>query len=398
MLSAEKATREHTKIHNSRLVLKTIYNHQQISRADIARLTSLTRVTVSDNVAELMAEGLVAEVGQGISAGGKPPTLLSLVEDARRLIGLDLGNSQFQGAVVNLRGNIQARAAIQLNGQTGQASLALVYDLVDRLVATTQQPVLGIGIGTPGIIDPINGMVQRAVNLDWHELPLRDLLAGRYGLPVYIANDSHVAALAEYTFGHYKNTANLIVVKAGRGIGAGMVINGQLFYGDGFGAGEIGHVVVVEGGERCRCGNLGCLETVASSRALLKQAQQVAAAETCSMLHQLAAAPEQLTLDTVRQAFEAGDPAVAAMVAQAGGYLGVAIAYLIGTLNIHHVLIGGRLAGFGQPLLEAARQEMARRSLTTLVQDTRLELASLGLDIVILGAAALLLTHELGVV
>lgn len=394
----EKATREHTKIHNNRLILKTIYNHDQLSRADIARITSLTRVTVSDNVAELITEGLVAEVGQGLSAGGKPPTLLSLVEDSRHLIGLDLGNSQFQGAVVNLRGHLRHRVSLPVTGHDGESALELVYELLDQLVTTTTQPLLGIGIGTPGVIDSANGVVRRAVNLNWRDLPLRDLLTARYGLPVYVANDSQVAALAEYTFGQHKNRSNLIVIKVGRGIGAGLVINDQLFYGDGFGAGEIGHVVVVEDGAECSCGNRGCLETVASSRAVLKQAQQLAATQPDSLLLQFSATPAQITIDTVLQAFAAGDSTIAPLIAEAGRYLGIALANLVGALNIQQVLIGGRLARFGPTLLEPARQEMTRRSLTTLARDTRLEVASLDADIVILGAAALLLTHELGVV
>ncbi len=329
----EKATREHTKIHNNRLILKTIYNHDQLSRADIARITGLTRVTVSDNVAELIAEGLVAEVGQGLSAGGKPPTLLSLAADSRHLIGLDLGSSQFQGAVVNLRGQLRQRVSLPVNGQDGEAALELVHVLLDQLQGATPQPLLGIGIGTPGVIDSANGIVRRAVNLGWRDLPLRDLLAARYDLPVYVSNDSQAAALGEYIFGQTKRSTHLVVIKVGRGIGAGIVIDGQLFYGDGFGAGEIGHVVVVEDGELCSCGNRGCLETVASSRAILKQAQWMAAARPDSLLLQFAAVPEQITLDTVLQAFEAGDPTHPPQIAHAGHNQGQAQANQGGARN-----------------------------------------------------------------
>jgi predicted NBD/HSP70 family sugar kinase len=282
-------------------------------------------------------------------------------------------------------------------GGDGKANLALVYELIDRLMAATSQPILGLGLGTPGVTDVQQGIIRRAVNVGWQDLPLQALLTARYNLPVYVANDCHVAALAEYTFGQNKNSSNLAVVKVGRGIGIGLVINGQLFYGDGFGAGEIGHVVVVEDGELCSCGNFGCLETVASSRAILKQAQQLAISQPQSSLSQWAASPESITVDQLLQAVASGDPALAAVIAQAGLYLGMAIANLVGILNIQHILIGGSLARFGQTLLEPAQQEMVKRSLSTLTQDTRLEIASLGSDIVILGAAALLLTHELGV-
>ncbi len=157
----QKATREQTRVHNSRLVLKTIYDREQISRADIARETRLTRTTISDVVAELMEQGLVEEVGYGPPTGGKPPILVSVIDDSRHLIGLDLASDEFCGAVVNLRGQIRYQERLPLDGGDGQAALELVYTLIDRLVAVADRPLLGIGIGTPGLMDPIDGVVRR---------------------------------------------------------------------------------------------------------------------------------------------------------------------------------------------------------------------------------------------
>ena len=363
---------------------------------DIARLTGLTRTTVSDAVAELIKDGLVAEVGLGPSAGGKPPTLLSVVDDSRYLIGIDLANSEFRGAVINLRGEIKYRLSLPIHDRDGDAALALVYELADELVAIADSPILGIGIGTPGLMDARRGVVRDAVNLDWHNLPLGDLLEERYELPVYIANDSQVAALAECTFGDSENVSNLILIKVGRGTGGGIVLNRQLYYGDGFGAGEIGHVAVVEDGELCRCGHYGCLETVTSSRAIVKRAQAIAKKDPHSTLYRFVATPEEINTDIVLQAFEAGDEALQPVIAEAGHYLGVAVANLVGALNVQRVVIAGSVARFGQALLEPTVQEVRRRSLAALANETRIEITSLGPDIVILGAAALLLTYELG--
>jgi len=392
----KKATRQQTKTHNSRLILKTIYDQGQVSRAEIARLTSLTRTTVSDIVAELMQDGLVAEIGQGPSVGGKPPTLLSVVDDSRHLIGIDLANSEFRGGITNLRGKIKYRVNLPVSDRNGDAALALVYELIDELMDAAEDSLLGIGIGTPGLMDPPRGVVRNAVNLDWKDLPLADMLEERYNLPVYIANDSQVAALAEYTFGDNRKISNLVVIKVGRGIGSGIVLNGQLYYGDGFGAGEIGHVVVVKGGERCRCGHAGCLETAAGSRAIIKYAQEIARSDPHSTLHQFATTPEAINTDVVLQAFEAGDEALRPVIAQVGCYLGVAVANLVGALNVEHIVIAGSLARFGESLLEPIRQEINRCSLAALANETQVEISSLGTDIVILGAAALLLIQELG--
>lgn len=382
MNTTKKATKSQTKEHNKRLVLQTLYEREEISRAGLARMTRLTRPTISSIVSELLEEGLVAEVGQTPSQGGKPATLLSVVADARYLIGVDLANSEFRGAVVNLRGEIVQRSSKLIEDRDGERALALVYELLDELVASVGSPLLGIGIGTPGIIDAEQGIVRTAVNLDWQDLPLTALLHERYGCPAYVANDSQVAALAQYTFGQNEHTRNLIVLKVGRGVGAGIVLNGQLYFGDGSGAGEVGHFVVVDDGERCRCGHFGCLETVAGSRAIVRQATRQN--------------PEYSTTAAVMLANAAGDEAVRAIVAEAGRYLGIAAAALVSALNIHAIVVAGTLAPLGETLLMPMRQEMHRRAMNQLAIQTAIRASELGDDIVILGAAALLLSEELG--
>ena len=392
----KKANSQQAKVHNRLLILRTIYNKARISRADIARETDLNRATVSDDVTELIKDGFVAEVGIGSSVAGKPPILLSMVDNARYLIGVDLAETEFRGAVVDLRGKIHHRFNLAINGRDGDAALASVFGLLDKLIPLAEGPLLGIGIGTPGLINARQRIVRNAVNLDWHDLPLGDLLDERYKMPVHIANDSQTAALAEHTFGDSKNISNLIVINMGRGTGAGIVLNDQLYYGDGFGAGEVGHVAYVENGERCRCGHYGCLETVASSQAILRRARAIAAYDPHSKLNRNGASLENIDMDIVSQAFEAGDEAVQTLVAEVGRYLGFAAANLVGILNINHIVMAGSAARFGQALLEPIKREIKQRSLPGLADETTIEITTLGPDIVILGAAALLLNHELG--
>jgi len=298
-----KATQQQTKEHNRDLVLKTIFDHERISRAEIARKTGLTRTTVSDIVAELIAAGLVEEVGVGESLGGKSPILLSLVADSRYLIGLDLAQNQFRGAIINLRGVIRSVVCPPVTDRNAEDALEQVYAILDQLVNTDCQPVVGIGVGTPGLVNSHAGVVVNAVNLDWQDLPLADLLRDRYQLPVYVLNDSQAAAMGEYTYGNNQlSESNLIVINARHGIGAGIVINGHLFYGDGGAAGEIGHVVVVpEGGLPCRCGNFGCLETVASAQALVKRMR------TQAGQYGKATPADVYSLEDIELAFAGGD-------------------------------------------------------------------------------------------
>lgn len=374
----KKATQQQTKEHNRNLVLKTIFDHDRISRADIARATRLTRTTVSDLVAELASEGLVDEVGVGESLGGKSPILLSLNADSRCLIGLDLAHNQFTGALVNLRGEIHKSVSLPVNDRNAEEALALVYEILDRLMAAACQNVVGIGVGTPGLVNTGEGVVINAVNLDWKNLPLANLLEGRYHRPVYVLNDSQAAAMGEYVFGGgHTSESSLIVINARHGIGAGIVINGRLFQGDGGGAGEIGHTVIMpENGLLCRCGNHGCLETVASAQALVSRAR--------ALLDPSA----QVTLDTIEHAFRSGDPLIQRLVCEAGRYLGLAISDLIGILNIHEIVLSGDMTRFGEPWLEAIQETLSQTSLIGLAQDTRIEIGQLGENSVVLGASA----------
>jgi glucokinase-like ROK family protein len=391
-----KATREQTRRHNSRLVLRTIYDCGQTGRAEVARATQLTRTTVSSVVSDLMEQGLVEEIGYGPSEGGKPPVLLHVVDDARHVIGIDLACDEFRGAVVNLRGEIRHRASLPLRSRDADTALTRLYSLVDDLLAATHSPLLGIGIGTPGLMDPVQGEVRQAVNLDWQDLPLRGLLEERYGLPVYVANDCQVAAMAEYNFGAGPGSGSLVVIKIENGIGAGVVLDGRLFHGDTFGAGEIGHVTVVENGEVCRCGNRGCLETVASVKSILRQAQEIARTDPSSLLHAHGPDPDGISMDTVCRAVEVGDEAMGQVVRRAGRCLGMIAASLVAVLSVRRILIAGSITCLGNTLLDVIRGEMVRRSLPAVASKTELAMSRMGPDIVNLGASALVLTQELG--
>jgi glucokinase-like ROK family protein len=393
---AKKATHEQTRIHNTQLVFSTIYEHGEISRAEIARVTHLTRPTVSDVVAELIDEGLIEEIGHAPSTGGKRAILLRVDVNSRCLIGLDLAREDFRGALIDLRGEILNRVSLPLSGNDGNAALGLVYALIDALIAVAQHPLLGIGIGAPGLVDAVDGIIHQAVNLNWHDIHLRDLLEARYKLPVYMANDCQVAALGEYTFGENNRSKDLAVIHIGKGVGAGIVLGGRLFHGNPLGAGEIGHVVVVENGEPCQCGNVGCLETLINNRGVVRRARALAADHPQSMLNHLAPDLDALTFEMLFQAFDAGDDTARQVIYETGQHLGAAAAHLVGTLGGCRILLAGRLLCFGQFLLDAVQEALARRSLAALSQASEVDFVSLGGDIVLRGAAALLMHYELG--
>lgn len=385
----KKATRQHTKEHNRILVLKTIFDNESISRADIARATSLTRTTVTEIVAALLEEKLVTEIGVGESQGGKSPILLKLDENSRYLLSLDLSHSEFRGAVINLRGKILATTSVPVSERGGEEALGLVYKILDQLVEAGYQPLVGIGVGTPGLVNGAEGVVVKAVNLDWEDLPLANLLEMRYQLPVYVLNDSQAAAMGEYHYGQgHLAESNLIVINARHGLGAGIIIQGRLFQGDGGGAGEIGHVVVQEDGEPCRCGNFGCLETVASVQAILQKVKRLGPTHPI-FAHQ----PDEINLDLVQRAFNAGDPQVNELVIDAGRYMGIAISALVGMLNIQHILLSGDMTCFGEPWLRSVQEAMSQHTLSRMANESQVQVGQLGKDSILLGTSAVLINH-----
>jgi predicted NBD/HSP70 family sugar kinase len=388
----EKATRQHTKDHNSRLILRAIYEYDEISRADLARLTRLTRTTVSDVVANLIERELVEEIGHGTSSGGRMPILLRVIDDSRHLIGVNILDSEVAGAAINLRGAIRQRASRLLRRSDAESVLALIYEVIDELVESAPSQWLGIGISTPGLMDTSAEVVRSAVNFGWQDLHLKALIQSRYRLPVYMGNLAHMAALAESTFGGGQKRKNLVVIHISQGIGAGIILQGELFHGDAYGAGEIGHAVVVENGRLCNCGNYGCLETVASSRAIVGRVQELVRASSA------AAEMPAIDFEQVVRAFHADDLLVGQVIEEAGRYLGIAVAQLVSILNVERIVITGPIARFGRRLSDVVAREMLKRSLPVLAQTTEVVVVDEQPDTILLGISALLLKHELGLV
>jgi predicted NBD/HSP70 family sugar kinase len=365
--TTRKVMPEEARGHNRALVLQTLYTTRGLSRADVARETGLTRVTVSDLVAELIIDGLVVEAGTSKRSGpGKPATVIEFDSTAFQIIGVDLsGHSVLRGALMDLDGNVVHRVDTALRGRTGADALALVLDLVESLRSAATRPLLGVGIGSPGIVD-LAGVVLTAPNLGWTDVPVEADVAHRAGLPVVVANDANVAALAEHSFGG--GASDMILVKIGHGVGAGLVVAGTAVFGSTYAAGEIGHVVVGEGGSECICGKYGCLETRLAAP-LLDAA--LGAATT----------PEEHD----------------AILRDAGRWVGVALAPIVGALNLTEVVLSGPVPLVDGPLVDALIDTLRARTMAEFHGSVKVRMTALGEDIVMRGAAAMVLSRELRV-
>ena len=323
---------------------------------------------MSDLVTELMAEGLLVETGQreGVRPG-KPAILLDIDRASFQIIGIDLSDcAVFRGAVLDLGGNILFRAELSLAGSVGQAALAQVFALTEQLLAVVSAPLLGIGVGSPGIVD-LAGMVVSAPNFNWSDVPLQLSLSEHFGVAVVVANDANAAVLAEHSFGNADG--DMMLVRIGRGVGAGLLLGGSPLYGSRFAAGEIGHVVVgTDGGELCPCGKRGCLETwLAAPR--------------------LDAKLDRATTDAAR----------IEILREAGARLGIVLAPIVGALNLSEVVLSGPGRLLAGVLVSATLDTIRHRTMAQFHDGLALRFSTLGDDIVLRGAAVMVISARLGV-
>jgi predicted NBD/HSP70 family sugar kinase len=362
-----KVLPEHARSHNRSLVLQTLFHRGAMSRADLSRETGLTRVTISDLVSALIADGFVAEKGMREASGpGKPAMLVDLDRDGHRIVGIDLSESdEFIGAVLTLDGDIVARREVPVP-DSAEDVVQTVVALARELVAEAHAPVLGVGVGTPGVVDE-RGVILTAPNFGWAGFDLESALSEALGLPVLVANDANAGVLAEYTFGGAGD--DVLLVKVGRGVGSGLLASGRPMRGAHFAAGEIGHVTVgTDGGPACVCGKVGCLEAWLAVPPLTAR---------------LAEAPD--------------DDARTGILRDAGERLGIALAPVVGVLDVSEIVLSGPVELLDGPLADATLETLRARILAESGGGVRVRMTEQGQDIVLRGAAVMVLSAQLGV-
>lgn len=259
---ADKANPQSVRRANTQLVLQAVCDGRgHVSRADLVRLTGLNTATISSVVTELLEAGYLVEAGFGPSAGGKPPVLLDINEQTFGVLGLQVSRTGFRAVEVDLRGV----ALREVHGRFAEWERAeVVIEAVLAALAGFQggdRRHLALGVAVPGLVDA-TGMVTRSVTLGWHEVALRDALRSRLDLPVHLINDSNAAAFAEASTLDEKSPS-VMALYIGDGVGAGLILSGGLFAGDGYSAGEVGHLNLRTHDLSCACGRRGCLEAAA---------------------------------------------------------------------------------------------------------------------------------------
>ena len=377
-------------------VLDAIRRGNARSRLEVSQSTGLSRTVVAQRVAELVDRGLVTETGIGPSTGGRPPRQLRFDAESGHLLVADLGATSIAVAVTDLDGAVllfEEEAADIADGP--EPVIGRVESLFDALESRRAWPgpLRGIGVGVPGPVEfPTGRPVAPPIMPGWDGYPIRERLAARYDAPVWVDNDVNVMALGEWQYGAAFGHDNVVFLKIGTGIGAGLISDGLLHRGAQGAAGDVGHIGVIgHGGVLCRCGNIGCLEAVAGGAALARDGETAATEGRSPVLADALSRHGTLTAEDVAAGAARGDPVSVELFQRAGRYIGYALASIVNFFNPSLIVVGGGVAGSGDVFIASIREVVYGRSLPLATRELAIRRSSLGPRAGVMGAAAMVL-------
>ncbi len=360
-----------------------------MSRTELAEQMGLTRAAVSLIVNDLLESRVVMEAESRSVPSGRPPIVIE-INPERGLVGaIDMGATHMSIAVADFAARIHQETEIALDIKDGpEVCLAQADRLLKQILASqglSVSDLSAIGVGVPGPVITEAGMVVAPpIMPGWDHHPIRASLEKTWGRPVTLNNDAELGALGEWAYGAGRGEKNIAYIKVGSGVGAGLILNKQIYGGTTGAAGEIGHLTIDENGPLCNCGNHGCLEAFAGGHAIARQGQALARSGKRTLLADLPV--ESITAQEVAEAARRGDLYAQEILSRAGTYIGIAIAGLINLFNPSVVIIGGGVAQVGDMLTTPIRQAVRERAMRASEQGVRITTAMLGRRSVLIGA------------
>ncbi len=372
---------------NRQIVLNYVRDREPISRAEIARETALQRSTISTIVEDLKTEGLIEEIGEGESTGGRRPTLLRLRASGGMAIGVDVTPTCTTIAACDLAGRLLERAEFPRCDSPEQLTELVVESVRRFALGGDAQPIEGIGVCLPGLIDPDNGRAIYIPYFKWRDWAVVERISRATGFDVIVDNDANAAALAELWFGRpeVSEARDFILVLVAEGIGTGIVFDGQIYRGERGAAGEFGHMIIgADAPVACSCGNHDCWEAFASGRAAVVRYAQLSGQR---------ANADALRLGQIVDRSLAGERAAIDALTETAHYLGIGISNLIVGLSPEAVVVGGAIAR-AWPLVADALTETIHRSIRRGLPSARIVASTLGDQPTLMGALSLVLARK----
>ncbi len=374
---------------NKSIILNKIRTDAPISRAQIAKETKLTPPTVSSNVKELIEQGIVIESKLGESQGGRKPTMLLINHKAFYVIGVDAGPEKIDCILVDLAGSIIQRSTSMLTTPiTNEQYLTILKECIHTCMQSTptlMDNLIGIGVAMHGVVEVDTGTSLFAPILGLTNIPIKEELEREFMLSVKVENDARAMALGESWFGDQGNVDSMLAVNIGRGVGAGLVIDGKLYHGAQDIAGEVGHMTIDLHGEVCECGNQGCLQTFITGPAIVRRAKKY--------LLPIDEEDQQITGEKVYELAVSGHEEYATLFRETGEIIGIGLTNLIHIINPEKIVLGGGVTKSGPLILSEIVKTIEQRALTPQAKKTKIVITTLGDDATLLGAVSLLLVE-----
>ncbi|MDX9755330.1 MAG: ROK family transcriptional regulator [bacterium] len=387
---------------NKTKIINLIRDKETISRSEIAKEIGLSLPTVSRLVDSLVQkEKLLIEVGTRTTERGRPPSLVTFAGKQNYVIGMSVGRNHISGILTNLNAEVLAEDKVPTNAASGyQSVVRRCASQVQKLIqdaGVSETNVLGVGVASGGLIDTRRSRIIFSATLNWREKDLAADLNGLINKPVKVDHDARVMALGEIQFGLGQNLRDFICVLLGYGIGASFIFEGKPYYGKSGMTGEFGHIVVSEKSQvQCSCGNRGCLEALASGRAIALQALKEMSNLKSPILEKLCDYdPLQLSAETVAIAASQGDEISRRILLDAAEHIGIGLATLVNLYNPEMIILGGGLVKAGDLLFDRIRAVVKERTLSRICQDVTIQPSLMGNRCRIMGAVALILNEIL---
>jgi glucokinase-like ROK family protein len=380
-------------------MLQTVFWSPSSSRHVLADRLDCSKSKVNALAAGLIEQGLLQETGLQASSGGRRPETLQLAQGLGVVIGVDLGATSLDVAVMRPDLTVLARHGEDADVRAGPGVvLARVRDVMRELLVRcgmSPKHVIGIGMGVPGPVDFESAqLVNPPLMPEWDSFSIRDYLAEAFAAPVFVDNDVNLMALGEL-WRLQRSLPNFLVIKVGTGIGCGIVCHGQVYRGANGSAGDVGHICVDQAGPRCHCGNFGCVETMAAAPAITRLATEAALAGESPALAGCLRLNGRLTAVDVGQASRNGDAAANAIIQKAGSLIGQMLASVVNFFNPSHVFIGGGVTQIGPLFLASVRQSVYHRSLALSTRHLEIQYTPLGGQAGVVGAGALAMQESM---
>lgn len=381
---------------NVSAVLRVIRDNGSLSRAEIAKLTGLTPASVTNITKILIEDKFLIESKIGESSGGRPPIILELNPDARYVIGIGIGVGVIDVVITNLSAKIISKKSMIIGDERYDYNLvfAELVNLINEVIELSnieRKNILGAGVALHGIVNAKSGESIHSLYYGWKNINIKKRLEDELQLAIYVDNDVRAMALGESLFGATKDISNFVTLNISNGIGAGIIINNTPYYGVDFSAGEIGHIAVELDGDKCNCGNYGCLETVASNNNITKKAIKLIKQGVSSSLIKDIDNINNLTIEDICNAAKNGDEMSIIVLKEAARYIGIAITNLINILNPTAIVVVGEIFENTTYAIDTLSEIVKNRGFKLSSENVRIIRSLLGRDASVIGAATLVI-------